>query len=355
MQPPTAFILSNVVLGCSYFVAITTAFLAKSCLFQLDAVYIPMLLSSAAGLLNLIVDLGIYTWVQLNTNVITSLVLAMISVLCWTVLSLLAFRRIHIVRKMDEMQSPSPRPRTLTTPENEIQRQHLMKLLQSPENIRTETSSSSPEATYKITWPGASGGHTRNNTMGTIKGRFHSRNGSSQLYPSPQRPTSSYRFDTPSPRVLCEAPTGTPRMAAAGFGIPTLIPEESTMQTTSTNPDSAASILPSIPPLRTFHRRGNSTFSTLTAGERVPSYHCPSSWYSQSTAPPLDHAPPLPNMPPIGENGYPIEKPRVRESQVQTPEPQPPKRNLMDNYTVIEDTAAVKRQLELSRGDSPPR
>ena len=341
LQPPSAFILSIVVFASSYLLAFTAVFMTKSCLFHFDAIYLPMLVSSILGLTNLVVDLGIYNWLQMNTNIITSLTLAMLSIPCWTFFSLLSFRKIYLVRKTDGLPRQEAKVRTFTMPETELQRQNLLKLLLSPENARPDKSEGSSEATYKIYWPGFSRGHTRQNTIGTLKGRFHSSRQESNQH-SPHSQTYCDKVNAQFPPPLCEAPGPTPRIGGIELGIPTLIPEETT--TTKSPPFSSST---TFSPPRIQDRRHKSTFSTVT-GERVPSYHSRSSPYIRNSPSTLESTPPLP----VGPNGFPIEKVKSPESSEGPSDRESPRRNPMDNYKVIEDEAAVRRQIELSKSNS---
>ena len=375
LQPKGALVTSIVILVASYTLSFSLAFFTRSWLFHFEAIYLPNLFSSILGLINLICDLGIYDFLGVTTNVITSLVLAMLSILCWTFCSLLVFRKIHLVRKRDGVhRGGTSSAKTFTMPETELQRQQLLRLLLSQEDNRNADSpDKGPEATYKIQWPGSSTtAHTRRNTMSTIRNnmpfnRFNSRRSSPHNHYRSHSGNSNI-ISTTLHRPYHQYPSE-PLTGGIERVMPDVIVEEPTMTSHSTNQSPSEfrqpPLQPHTPPTSQHTQVHNPllpAFFDHHPGERIPSY-APrsSSHYTQGTGtqttpfpaagtpninthlPPHSHTPLNANPPPLGPHGYPVEKPNQNQPRQQTSHG---RLRLLDNYTVVEDEEAIRRRME---------
>ena len=360
LAPRQGLIASIVIFILSYLLAFSLAFSTRSWLFHFEAIYLPNLFSSVLGLINLICDLAIYSFLGINVHVIISLVLAMLSILCWTFCSLLVFRKIHITKKTDGVhrREGTPSTKTFTMPETELQRQQLLRLLLSQEdNQNADSPDRGPEATYKIQWPGSTAAHTRRNTMSTIRNnmpfhRFGSRRSSLHHHNRSHSGNSNVTHQMQHQYQQEPLTGGIERV------MPDVIVEEPTMTSHDTNQSSHSDLQPaplrphgSIPELQhsQIHNPLLPAFFDHHPGERVPSY-APrsSSHYTQGTYMTAG----TPNLggsggpPPLGSHGYPIEKPESRNQAGPRPQFQAGRSRTMDNYTVVEDEEAIRQRME---------
>lgn len=80
-----------------------------------------------------------------------ALALSIASVLVYTVLSLLTYRKIYIVKARDEMHRPtSPSKVAGYIPEDDQQRKQLLRLLQQQEETKPVSPESATQNTFKI-------------------------------------------------------------------------------------------------------------------------------------------------------------------------------------------------------------
>ncbi|KAI4267675.1 MAG: hypothetical protein L6R35_006830, partial [Caloplaca aegaea] len=118
----------------------------------------PCLLSSLLGLVNIAITLSIHHGTEslLNSSSLAALVLSITSSTSYLTLTLLTFRKIHIVRERDGMhrhRSDSESYHLL--PEDEMQRQQLLRLLQRENNNKNQkpSSANASQSTFRIDLP----------------------------------------------------------------------------------------------------------------------------------------------------------------------------------------------------------
>lgn len=115
----------------------------------------PCLLTCIFGLFNVTYTLNIHSpssphW---NSSSISALALATISTLIYSILSLLTFRKIHIVRARDAMHRHNADSDSIhIDPEDEQQRQQLLRLLQQRDTNKKLTPQAS-QSTFRIDLP----------------------------------------------------------------------------------------------------------------------------------------------------------------------------------------------------------
>lgn len=144
---------------CKYFPCTTVALESLTP----GALRSPCLFSSLLGLINTIIALSTHHGEEslLGSSVFAALILSITSSTIYLTLSLLTFRKIHIVRERDAMHRHHPDGESYhLLPEDEMQRQQLLRLLQQRENKNNNKSqqpgSSSAEAsesTFRIDLP----------------------------------------------------------------------------------------------------------------------------------------------------------------------------------------------------------
>ncbi|KAL8762880.1 MAG: hypothetical protein Q9184_001176 [Pyrenodesmia sp. 2 TL-2023] len=120
--------------------------------------YRPCLLSSLFGLINTVIAISTHHGEQsiLNSSSLAALILSIVSASTYLTLSLITFRKIHRVRERDSMhrhRSDSDSYHLL--PEDEMQRQQLLRLLQRENNSKTQKPSSADasQSTFRIALP----------------------------------------------------------------------------------------------------------------------------------------------------------------------------------------------------------
>ena len=343
----SAFILAIVMLGLSYLMSLVLALCAKSWIFCFEIIYLPHLWMSILGLLNVIANLGIYNFVDINTHIVVSLVVGMLSILVYTFAALIVFRKIHITRKRDGLRRETRSSvKTFTMPETELQRQQLLRLLLSQEdNAEADSPDRGPEATYKIQWPGLSASQTRRNTMSTLRhnmpfshNRFGSRLNSTQHHHqrSLSGGNSSVRHQLPAE----------PHHGAIERGVPDMIVEEPTM--TSNSPNHSELGPGSLHP--NMHNPLLPAFFDHHPGERIPSYpKRSSSHYTQGTGRQgtlTTVGASSPNPPVLGLNGYPLEKPEAYKQMKPSESPNQGTLRPLDNYTVVDDEEELRVRMQ---------
>jgi len=114
------------------------------------------LTSSGLGLISTIYALATYNGVINSSSppahhAMGALALSIASVLVYTVLSLLTYRKIYIVKARDEMHRPtSPSKVAGYIPEDDQQRKQLLRLLQQQEETKPVSPESATQNTFKI-------------------------------------------------------------------------------------------------------------------------------------------------------------------------------------------------------------
>ncbi|KAL8722105.1 MAG: hypothetical protein Q9225_001349 [Loekoesia sp. 1 TL-2023] len=160
-HPQGSTIVAGVLLAIGFIASATLAVFCRSWVFQLDVVFVPCLFSSLLGLVNIIIAFSTHHGKHstLNNSSLAALILAIISTTTYLTLSLLTFRKIHIVRARDTMhrhRSDSESYHLL--PEDEMQRQQLLRLLQRENTsnngkIQKPSSAEASQSTFHIDLP----------------------------------------------------------------------------------------------------------------------------------------------------------------------------------------------------------
>ncbi|KAI4091753.1 MAG: hypothetical protein LQ339_008075 [Xanthoria mediterranea] len=148
-------IIAVVLLAVGYVSVTILSLVCKSWLFRMDVIYVPCLFSSIMGLINVIIRLGHKdemqsTW---DSSSLTAIVLAAISSATYLALTLITFRKIHMVRARDAMhRHHSDSESYHLLPEDEMQRQQLLRLLLQRENSK-KVSPDASQSTFRIDLP----------------------------------------------------------------------------------------------------------------------------------------------------------------------------------------------------------
>lgn len=152
----TLSIVAVILLTLGYSLSVALWFICSNSLFQLDVLFMPCLSSCVLGTLNLVIALGVHSapkdqeW---TTSSIVALVLALVSATIYAILSILTYYKIHHIRSRDitrRKRGDSETGFTLLRPEDDPQRQQLLRLLQQTK----ETDKASPsQSTYRIDIP----------------------------------------------------------------------------------------------------------------------------------------------------------------------------------------------------------
>ncbi|KAI4159643.1 MAG: hypothetical protein LQ342_006410 [Letrouitia transgressa] len=148
-------IIAGLLLAIGYILSAVLRIFCKSWLFQFDVIYIPCLSSSVLGLFNVLYSLGTQPgnkgkW---NKASIAAIVLSTISSVSYLVLSLVMFRKIYIVRTRDAMHRHHSTDESINLlPEDEMQRQQLLRLLLQRENGK-KLSPDLSQSTFRIDLP----------------------------------------------------------------------------------------------------------------------------------------------------------------------------------------------------------
>ncbi|KAL8738427.1 MAG: hypothetical protein Q9181_000798, partial [Wetmoreana brouardii] len=148
-------IAAGLLLAIGYSMAVVLVLACKSWLFQMDVIFVPCLFSSTLGLFNVIIALSTHDGKQSrwSSSSIAAVVLAAISSAVYLTLTLYTFRNIHIVRARDTMhRHPSDSQSYDLLPEDEMQRQQLLRLLLQRENSK-KSSEDVSQSTFRIDLP----------------------------------------------------------------------------------------------------------------------------------------------------------------------------------------------------------
>ncbi|KAI4251637.1 MAG: hypothetical protein LQ352_004731 [Teloschistes flavicans] len=148
-------IAAGLLLALGYVVSVITAVACKSWLFQLDVIFVPALFSCLLGLINVIIILGTSHGTASNWSSasIAAIVIASISSAIYLTLALYTFRRIHVVRNRDAMHRHNSDGESYhLVPEDEMQRQQLLRLLLQRENSK-KPSPEAGQSTFHIDLP----------------------------------------------------------------------------------------------------------------------------------------------------------------------------------------------------------
>ncbi|KAL6720491.1 hypothetical protein ACLMJK_002415 [Lecanora helva] len=282
-------IAAIVILALGYILSFIVAVVCKSWVFRLDILYIPCLSSSLLGLINVLYTLSLRNaslkWTSLA---IAGVTLSAVFSLLYTIVALLTFRKIYIVRARDAMHRHQPESGgDGILPETELQRQQLLRLLLQQEDAK-KSNADNQQQTFKLEWPG--NGDNRRNTMSTLRNlprvaraAYEHRNSVSNVAQDPH-PQAQMHMDP-----VTEEESLDPRMGPVSHGA----------YMTPANYDDE-----NIPGI---------------VNTRYPS---PTS--TQTDANPV--------RPPLQANGYPIEKPEAQGMEA----PQRAERN-MNQYHVVDD------------------
>ncbi|KAL8847012.1 MAG: hypothetical protein Q9221_007925 [Calogaya cf. arnoldii] len=150
-----AAIIAGVLLAVGYVSAAVLSLVCKSWLFRMDVIYVPCLFSSIMGLINVTIRLGHNHEKQSiwDSSSIAAIVLAAISSAIYLALTLITFRKIHMVRARDAMhRHHSDSESYHLLPEDEMQRQQLLRLLLQRENSK-KVSPNASQSTFRIDLP----------------------------------------------------------------------------------------------------------------------------------------------------------------------------------------------------------
>ena len=306
-----AIVAAVILLVLGYALSLITSFICHSWIFQLDIIFIPCLSSSILGLINVLYSLSTHdNSLQWTPASIVALVLSIISSVTYTIAALLTFRKIYVVKDRDSMHRYRSDSTDAMMPETELQRQQLLRLLLQQEDAKQQVPANG-QSTFKIDWPGNT---ERRNTIVTLKNlprarRSSNTNPNSNLYngqdthPPPIPPINPVMEDAPlDPR----------------FG-----PSDPVL------PMDAHTYMPS----------NNSYVDGDIPGIINTRYSPP------TRSPPSQ-------LPQLQANGYPIEKPRVEDTDVQHSHQRP-------EYHIVEDHERGRDQYRMlnnqRQGRNEPR
>ncbi|KAI4107935.1 MAG: hypothetical protein L6R37_001367 [Teloschistes peruensis] len=155
LSASTSGLAAGLLLALGYVVSVITAFACKSWLFQMDVIFVPCLFSCVLGLINVIITLGTShgeasKW---SGPSIAAIIVASISSAVYLTLALYTFRRIHMVRNRDAMHRHNSGGESYhLVPEDEMQRQQLLRLLLQRENSK-KPSPEAGQSTFHIDLP----------------------------------------------------------------------------------------------------------------------------------------------------------------------------------------------------------
>ncbi len=146
----------------AYAISAIILIFSNSWIFQLDVLCVPHVSSSILGLISIIYGLSNHHGaLSVGTSTahfaILFLVLSVASVVVYSILSALIFRKIYIVRAKDAMFRFSPQNKEKgPLREDEEQRRQLSRLLLQQNEKTTLTPGSGTQTTFKIEWAGNS-------------------------------------------------------------------------------------------------------------------------------------------------------------------------------------------------------
>ncbi|KAL8955166.1 MAG: hypothetical protein Q9193_006875, partial [Seirophora villosa] len=169
----------------------------------------PCLISSLLGLINIAIALSIQSDNEslLSSSSLAALILAIVSSTTYLTLTLLTFRKIYIVRERDAMhRHHSDGESYHLLPEDEMQRQQLLRLLQRENNNKNQklSSADASQSTFRIDLPDSprrmETGLTAPQTVHeNYRNDTHNSFNPRSLNFSPQSPFFSSSRRTPSP------------------------------------------------------------------------------------------------------------------------------------------------------------
>ncbi|MCJ1308511.1 hypothetical protein MMC25_002164 [Agyrium rufum] len=150
-------IVSLVLLTSGYSLSVFLWFLCENSLFQLDVLFIPSLVSSSVGLLDILVTIGAHSsslgnfW---STSSVAALTLALISTLIYSGLTIFLGRKVNAIRTSAGIQHQRSNSESLgLLPEDDRTRQNLLRLLHTREKDKKSTAAPSNLSTYRIDLP----------------------------------------------------------------------------------------------------------------------------------------------------------------------------------------------------------
>ncbi|KAI4176608.1 MAG: hypothetical protein LQ343_000899 [Gyalolechia ehrenbergii] len=153
-------IIAGVLIAIGYVSSAILVLVCKSWVFQMDIVFVPCLFSSVLGLIHVIIALYTRHGKQsfLNPSSLAALILSTFFTTTYLTLTLLTFRKIHIVRVRDAMhRHRSDCESYHLLPEDEMQRQQLLRLLERQTTSNTKfqkpSSAEASQSTFRIDLP----------------------------------------------------------------------------------------------------------------------------------------------------------------------------------------------------------
>ena len=306
-----ATVAAIILLVLGYVLSFVTSLICHSWIFQLDIIFVPCLSSSILGLINVLYSLSTHDKsLQWTPSSIVALVLSIISSVTYTTVALLTFRKIYVVRARDSMHRIHSDSTDAMMPETELQRQQLLRLLLQQEDAKQQVPDNG-QSTFKIDWPGNA---ERRSTIVTLRNlprarRSSNTNPNSNLYngqdanPPPLPPINLVTEDAPlDPRFEPSDP---------------ILPMDAHAYIPSNNSYVDADI-PGILNTR----------------------------YSPPT-----RSPPS-TLPQLQANGYPIEKPRIEDTDVQYPS-QRPEYHIVDEHERGRDQYRMLNNQRQGRNEVP--
>ncbi len=297
ISPKAATIAAIIILILGYALSLVTSLFCRSWIFQLDIILVPCLSSCVLGLVNILYSLSSYDrTLQWTASSILALVLSVISSLVYTIVALLIFRKIHIVRARDAMHRYHSDSPDAMMPESELQRQQLLRLLLQQEDAKQQQPDNG-QSTFRIDWPGNA---DRRSTMVTLRN-----------LPRAARNSNGSRNSD-----LYSTQEATPPL-------PPLPPLDSVAEEASLDPrfDPMDEFLP--PDEHTYAPSNNSYIDGDIDGD-IPGI-------VNTRYNPTIRSPPS-TLPQLQANGYPIEKPEVEPMTIQHPS-QRPEYHIVDERT----------------------
>ncbi|MCJ1395467.1 hypothetical protein MMC18_008353 [Xylographa bjoerkii] len=150
----TISIVAVILLALGYSLSVALWFICTNWLFQLDVLFMPCLSSCVLGTLNIGIALGIHpaTRDQWTTASISALILALASSIIYAALAIFTLRKISSIRSHDSGRRNRADSESLTLlPEDELQRQQLLRLLLQKEGDKASPAAS--QSTFRIDIP----------------------------------------------------------------------------------------------------------------------------------------------------------------------------------------------------------
>ena len=308
----SATVAAIVLLVLGYAISVVTSVICRSWIFQLDIIFVPCLSSSILGLINVLYSLSTHDKsLQWTPSSIVALVLSIISSLTYTIIALLTFRKIHIVRARDAMHRYHSDSTDAMMPESELQRQQLSRLLLQQEDAKQHNPDNG-QSTFKIDWPGNA---DRRSTIVTLR----------NLPRAARNPNGIRTSDLYSGQDVNRPPL--PPMDA--------VAEEAPLDPRFGPSDGPLPVDP-----RTYIPSNDSYIDADIPG-------IVNTRYSPST-----RSPPS-NLPQLQANGYPLEKPEIEDFEIQHPSQRP-------EYHIVDENTRGRDQYRMlneqgQRGNEAPR